>query len=141
MDHSIVYALVCEKELSHKVKKPGNPNLVARIKLYILVAFVFRRYQSSTAEECGANGLVSSFIILSIFFPSPQQSYLHQFSVTTEPVIIEVVHARSRILLKIADNDSCLVKPKNLMLVYSFVFPLPCQRLPNILAKNQPKLP
>ena len=65
----------------------------------------------------------------------------HQFSVTTEPVIIEVVHARSRILLKIADNDSFLVKPKNLMLVHSFVFPLPWQRLPNILAKNQPKLP
>ena len=28
MDHSILYALVCEKEISHMGKNKGNPNLV-----------------------------------------------------------------------------------------------------------------
>ena len=33
-DHSISYALVCEKELSHMGKNNGNPNLVCEKKLY-----------------------------------------------------------------------------------------------------------
>ena len=45
-------------------------------------------------------------------------SIAHKFSVTTEPVIIEVAHAWSQILLKIAGSDPFLVKPKKLMLVH-----------------------
>ena len=34
-DHSILYALVCEKELSHMGKKHGNPDLVCEnIRIY-----------------------------------------------------------------------------------------------------------
>ena len=33
-DHSISYALVCEKELSHMGKSNGNPDLVCENNLY-----------------------------------------------------------------------------------------------------------
>ena len=35
-DHSILYALVCEKELSHMGKNNGNPDLVCEKDLYLI---------------------------------------------------------------------------------------------------------
>ena len=38
-DHSILYALVCEKEISRMGKNNGNPNLVCELKLLRKVPF------------------------------------------------------------------------------------------------------
>ena len=37
MDHSISYALVCEKELSHMGKNNGNPDQVVRKRHFDLI--------------------------------------------------------------------------------------------------------
>ena len=42
-DHSILFAFVCEKELSHKGKNNGNPDLVCKKMSFVLVLNYFKK--------------------------------------------------------------------------------------------------
>ena len=50
-DHSIVYALVCEKELSHMGKNSGNPDLVCG-KAFSITIHVTKLLQGSVQILC-----------------------------------------------------------------------------------------
>ena len=58
-DHSILYALVCEKELSHMGKNNGNPNLVCQNASYICVCSFF--------SQVGHSGSGKSTLIRLLF--------------------------------------------------------------------------
>ena len=96
----------------------------------LFISLNVKIYLKSKREEVGFYHILTPIYKLStwLFFEPHEiidRSFKHQFSVNTEPVTIEAFHARSQILFKIADNDSSLVKPPKIIVVHSFVFPLP----------------